>query len=176
MSLVLVFGKKVTLQLRQLYFKLYYYSSRKTIEIFGEFNLQFLNTFYMNSSIVTFWYMSLNVGILSFEDALTPFSWSLFNFMFTALVLNIQKKGQYLNWSLIKELNVIFLLRSVMNGATLTSALNFWLAASVIDYVWLLTFKSLYIIISRSFCWASACKVFLPSSIHSLAISLFIIK
>ena len=44
---------------------------------------------------------------------------------FTDLVLNIQSKGQQLNYPLIKELKITFPLKSVTNGATLTRHLTF---------------------------------------------------
>ena len=60
-----------------------------------------------------------------------------------------------------------------MNGATL---IRVWLTVFITDFVWFWNLKSLSIILPRSFCSASACKVFLPNLIGSLAVSLFLIK
>ena len=57
---------------------------------------------------------------------------------------------------------------SFINRVTLIRALNFWLPDFIINYVWLQKFKSLCIIIPRSFCSALTCKVLLPNSIDSL--------
>ena len=100
--------------------------------------------------------MSLNVKVLSFSKVLNPLSRSLFILWFLALVLNIQGKGQKLNSSLIKALNITFLLKSVIDGATLIWALNFWLTIFTINFAWLWKFKSLFITIPWSFCLASA--------------------
>ena len=75
-----------------------------------------------------------------------------------------------------KELNITFFLKSVINGATLIRARNFRLADFIVDFAWLWKYKSLFIIVKRSFCSASGYKVFLPNSIDSLAMSLFIIN
>ena len=48
----------------------FHYGIQKTVEIFVEFNHQFLNIFYMNCSILVFDSMSLNVEVSSFRARL----------------------------------------------------------------------------------------------------------
>ena len=72
--------------------------------------------------------MSSNVEILLPSNALNPLSLIIFMLWFTAAVLIMQSKRQQLNYSLIMELNITFLLKSVMNSVTLKGRLTFdWL-------------------------------------------------
>ena len=72
--------------------------------------------------------MSSNVEILLPSNALNPLSLIMFMLWFTAAVLIMQSKRQQLNYSLIMELNITFLLKSVMNSVTLKGRLTFdWL-------------------------------------------------
>ena len=138
----------------------FHHGCRKTEEIFVDH--QFLNIFYITNRSFLFDSMPLNVEVSLFSSTLNPLSSSLFILWFTALALNIQRG---------KMIELVF--NKVINGAPLIRAFNCRLAVSIIDFVRFSKFKFLSIIIPRSFCSASSCKVFLYNSIDLLAMPLF---
>ena len=79
--------------------------------------------------------VSLYAEVSSFSNTGNPFSWSLSISWYTTLLLNIQRMGQQVNCPLIKELNITFLLKAVINGTNLIKALNFSLAVFIINFV-----------------------------------------
>ena len=164
--IVLRFRKIVTLQSRILYLRIPFV--KISILMCAERPLKNLYNSIINFEIFFTWIvisllfdsMSLNVEVASIRSAISPLSCSLFISWFKHL-----KLGTIIELLFNKELNITFLLKSVINGATLIRAFS-----------WLWNFKSSFVIIPKSFYLASAWKVLLSNSIDSLLMSLFIIK
>ena len=87
--------------------------------------------------------ISSNVDWWSFKTNLRDFSWILFIFLFSPLDVNIQIRGQYENWDLMKEFSKVFLWRGDVNFVILASALSSWLAFSYFLHDVLLAFSPL---------------------------------
>ena len=78
--------------------------------------------------------ISTNIKVSSFSDAISPLSWGLFVFLVYSSSAKHPDLGAINELAFNKELNITFLLNSVIVHVTLIRALNFEITVFIIHF------------------------------------------